>query len=188
MTYVEPLGLYLALYRYVNGAGAEVPFPGTSKNFVYTNTDSSQDLISKSEIYLSVVKPEQANGEAFNIADSADPGSWSRKWPILAGYFGLKGTDPVNDGWSDLDGWWNEHQEEYREMCQKFGLQFRTIPPESWIFVKAGFTLLDRNREMSLDKIRSVGFTEGIPVGQGHCRIFDRLVDAKFIPSKESFA
>ncbi|KAI9923736.1 hypothetical protein AWENTII_011885 [Aspergillus wentii] len=28
MNYVEAIALYLALYRYVNGAGATVPFPG----------------------------------------------------------------------------------------------------------------------------------------------------------------
>lgn len=49
-------------------------------------------MIAKAEIYLSVVKPEEANGEAFNITDTATPGPWSMKWPILTEYFGLKGT------------------------------------------------------------------------------------------------
>ncbi|KAL4896047.1 hypothetical protein BDV59DRAFT_199268 [Aspergillus ambiguus] len=171
MTSVEPLVLYLALHRYINGADAEAPFPGTFKNFIYTNTDSSQDLISKSEIYLSIVKPAEADGNAFNIVDSSDPGSWSRKWPILAVYFGLKDTDSVEDAWSGLDGL----LEEYKKMWGKYGLNFRAISPEAWIFVKEGFTLLDRNREMGLDKIRNVGFKEELPVGQGHCKIFDRL-------------
>ncbi|EHA22330.1 hypothetical protein ASPNIDRAFT_136740, partial [Aspergillus niger ATCC 1015] len=65
------IALYLSLYRYVYGYGATVPFPGTPTNYVYTFTDSSQDIISRAEIYLSVVKPDEANGEAFNIADTA---------------------------------------------------------------------------------------------------------------------
>ena len=188
MTYVEPLGLYLALYRYIHGAGANVTFPGTKKNFVYTYTDSSQDLISKAEIYLSVVNPDAANGEAFNIADTAKPGPWSDKWPILAEYFGLKGTGPGEKGWEEIDVWWEEHQEEYKKMCEEYGLRVRQIPAATWIFVKAGVTLLDRNREMSLDKIRSVGFTEEQPVGHSHHAAFDHMAEAKIIPPRNALA
>ncbi|KAL3440282.1 hypothetical protein BJX65DRAFT_316749 [Aspergillus insuetus] len=192
MTYVEPLALYLSLYRYVHGPGAVVPFPGTKNNFVYTYTDSSQDIITRAEIYLSVVKPEAANGEAFNIADTATPGPWSVKWPILAGYFGLKGTGPgawgEKGGWGEIDTWWNEHQDAYAKMCAEFGLQKRTIEPATWVFVKAGLTLLDRNREMSLDKIRKVGFTEELPVGEGHVRTFNRIAVEGIIPSRGAWA
>lgn len=186
MTYVEPLALYLSLYRYVNGAGADITFPGTKKNFTYTYTDSSQDIISKAEIYLSVVNPDAADGEAFNIADTAKPGPWSIKWPLLAKYFGLRGTGPGEKGWEEIDVWWEEHQEDYKKMCAEYGLQYREIPAATWIFVKAGFTLLDRNREMSLDKIRSVGFTEENPIGHSHYAVFDRIAEAKFIPSRSA--
>jgi hypothetical protein len=192
MTYVEPLALYLSLYRYVHGPGAVVPFPGTQKNFVYTYTDSSQDIITRAEIYLSVVKPEAANGEAFNIADTATQGPWSVKWPILAGYFDLKGTGPgawaEKGGWGEIDVWWNEHQDAYVKMCAEFGLQKRTIEAATWIFVKAGLTLLDRNREMSLDKIRKVGFTEELLVGEGHLRTFDRIAAEGIIPPRSAWA
>ncbi|KAL2785629.1 hypothetical protein BJX66DRAFT_314465 [Aspergillus keveii] len=192
MTYVEPLALYLSLYRYVHGPGAVVPFPGTQKNFVYTYTDSSQDIITRAEIYLSVVKPEAANGEAFNIADTATQGPWSVKWPILAGYFDLKGTGPgawaEKGGWGEIDVWWNEHQVAYVKMCAEFGLQKRTIEAATWIFVKAGLTLLDRNREMSLDKIRKVGFTEELLVGEGHLRTFDRIAAEGIIPPRSAWA
>ncbi|KAK1146139.1 hypothetical protein N8T08_003228 [Aspergillus melleus] len=82
MTYVEPIALYLSLYRYVHGADSEVPFPGTFKNYVYTSTDTSQNVLSKAEIYLSIMTPDSANEQAFNVADTSDPGSWSRKWPF----------------------------------------------------------------------------------------------------------
>ncbi|KAJ5360104.1 hypothetical protein N7517_009295 [Penicillium concentricum] len=188
MNFVEPLALYLALYRFVNGPDARVTFPGTKANFTYTFTDSSQDMISKSEIYLSVVQPDQANGEAFNIADTDVPGPWSVKWPILAEYFGLKGTGPGERGWENLEEWWNEHQDNYRRMCKTYGLEHRIIPPSSWIFLKAGFTLLDRNREMCLDKIRAVGFKEEIPVGKGHIIALERIAEAKLIPSRRALS
>jgi hypothetical protein len=72
------------------------------------------------------VKPTAANGKAFSLADTATPGPWSAKWPILAGYFGLKGTRPgewgEKGGWGEIDTWWNEHQDAYAEMCAEFGL------------------------------------------------------------------
>lgn len=188
MTFIEPLALYLALYRFVNGPNANVTFPGTKTNFTYTFTDSSQDLISKSEIYLSVVQPDQANGEAFNIADTNVLGPWSVKWPIIAEYFGLRGTGPGERGWEDLEEWWNEHQNDYRRMCKAYQLEYRDVPPSSWIFLKAGFTLLDRNREMCLDKIRAVGFKEEIPVGQGHIIALERIAEADLIPSRHALS
>ncbi|KAL2801595.1 hypothetical protein BJX63DRAFT_442177 [Aspergillus granulosus] len=163
MTYVEPLALYLSLYRYINGPGATVPFPGTKKNFVYTYTDSSQDIITRAEIYLSVMQPEAANGEAFSIADTATPGPWSAKWPILAENFGLKGTGPGEHGES---GWG------YRQvMCEEYGLKQRTIEDATWVFVKAD----------------AVGFTEELPVGQGHINTFDRIAVEKIIPPKSAW-
>lgn len=182
MTYVEPLALYLALYRYVNGPNASVQFPGTQKNYTYTFTDSSQDIISKSEIYLSVVKPEQANGEAFNIADTETPGPWSVKWPLLASYFGLQATGPTDDQWADIDTWWREHDEDYKRMCEEYGLQYRQINEAAWIFCKVGFTLLHRNRELSLQKIRSLGFNEESPVGQSYINTFEHMEKEKILP------
>lgn len=127
MTYMEPLALYLALYRFVHGPGAVVKFPGTKSNFTHTYTDSSQDVMARAEIFLSVEKPCEANGEAFNIADTATPGPWSVKWPIVAAYFGLRGGGPGELGWKGIDDWWFEHQDEYQNMCDKFGLRKRSI-------------------------------------------------------------
>lgn len=94
MSFLEPVGLFLALWRYVNGPGAEIPYIGTEPNNRHTNTDSSHDIIARSEIYLSVVKSTEASGEAFNIADYATPVSWVERWPTMVRYFGLKGVPP----------------------------------------------------------------------------------------------
>ncbi|RDH35148.1 hypothetical protein BDQ94DRAFT_168820 [Aspergillus welwitschiae] len=184
MTTVEPIALYLSLYRYVYGHGATVPFPGTPTNYVYTFTDSSQDIISRAEIYLSVVKPDEANGEAFNIADTATPGPWCVKWPILAEYFGLKAIGPTQRDYAAIDKWWYDHQDDYDRMCKEYGLQKRQIGPDTWLFVYAGFKLLDRDREFSLDKIRSIGFMEERSVGKGHLLAFDRMARVGVIPAR----
>ncbi|KAL5336870.1 hypothetical protein BJX70DRAFT_371360 [Aspergillus crustosus] len=186
---------YLALYRFVHGAGSKVSFPGTAQNFVYTFTESSQDIIARSEIYLSVTKPNEAHGEGFNIADTATPASWSVKWPILAEYFGLEGAGPVErntDGenesgaeWGELDKWWDEHQHQYLRFRNEYGLRERVIDRATWMFVKGGFVLLDRDRELSLDKIRGLGFTEEWPAGKGHYLAFDQMAAEKIFPGRD---
>lgn len=98
MTYVKPVALYLALYCYINRPGAKINFPGTKRNYAYMFTDSSQDIITWSEIYLSVKKPEKVNREGFNITDTATLGLWSVKWPVLSEYFRLEGTRQGHDG------------------------------------------------------------------------------------------
>lgn len=189
MTYVEPIALYLMLFRYVNGPGATVVFPGPYTNYIHTYTPSSQDIIARSELFLSVEKPDQAHGEAFNTADSATPMPWTLVWPKLCEYFGLngEGASPEDKGWKDIDKWWVAHQGEYKKMCEEYGLTPREIPEATWIFLSAGFSFLGRDRELSLDKIRSVGFTEEYPVAHGYFRVFERLVEEKILLSTEAW-
>lgn len=42
--------------------------------------------------------------------------------------------------------------------------------------------LLDRNHEISLDKIRGLGFTKELPVGHGYFKAFDHMVQEKILP------
>lgn len=72
-------------------------------------------------------------------------------------------------------------------MCEEYELRPREIPAATWIFLAAGMSFLARDRDLSLDKIRSVGFTEEYPVGDGYFRVFDRLVQEKIIHSKEAW-
>ncbi|KAL3443741.1 hypothetical protein BJX65DRAFT_320432 [Aspergillus insuetus] len=187
MTYVEPLALYLMLYCHVNGPGATAVFLGSYNHYIHTYTPSSQDIIARSELYLSVEEPDQAHGEAFNTADNATPAPWTLVWPKLCGYFGLnaQGAEPEDKGWKDIDKWWIAHQDDYKKMCEEYGLRPREILPETWILLSAGFTFLGRNREMCLDKIRGLGFTEEYPAGHGYFRVFERLVEEKIVVGKE---
>ncbi|KAL3428757.1 hypothetical protein BDV09DRAFT_203925 [Aspergillus tetrazonus] len=140
MTYTEPVALYLMLFRYVNGPGATAVFPGSYINYIHTYTSSSQDIIARSELYLSLKKPDQAHAQGATAEDKA---------------------------WKDIDKWWVAHQDDYRKMCKEYDLRLRKIPEATWIFLSAGFTFLGRNREMSLEKIRNVGFTEEYPLADG---------------------
>jgi nucleoside-diphosphate-sugar epimerase len=92
----QHLGLYLSLYRYLNGEGAEVQFPGTTQSYKNLFNDSFQDSIAKFSIYAAL--NGLGNGEGYNTCGSGTPASWSQRWPIICEYFGLKGVAPPADG------------------------------------------------------------------------------------------
>ena len=104
------------------------------------------------------------------------------------GLFRAKGTGPSAHGWGGTDQWWNDHQADYQKMCESYGLQQRKVPESAWTFVRAILTMLDRNRELSLEKIRTIGFTEELPVGHGHYVTLDRMVEERIIPPKHFLA
>ncbi|KAJ5196062.1 hypothetical protein N7449_006541 [Penicillium cf. viridicatum] len=187
MTYVEPLALYLMLYRYLNGSGATVVFPAPYANYIHTYTSSSQDIIARSELYLSVEKPDQTHGEALNTAENATPESWAVVWPKMCEYFGLnaEGARPEDKGWTLTSG--GSHTRTITRRCAKsmvctlarfprrLGFSFQQASA-SWV----------ATRELSLDKIRTVGFTEEDPIAYGYFQVFDHLAQEKIIPSKEA--
>lgn len=72
-------------------------------------------------------------------------------------------------------------------MCAEYGLQARTIPADTWLFgLVLGHSYLIRDRHLSLDKIRSLGFTETLGAAEGHHIAFDALAQAKIIPAKQA--
>lgn len=72
-------------------------------------------------------------------------------------------------------------------MCAEYGLQERTIPADSWLFcLVLGHSYLIRDRHLSLDKIRSLGFTETLGTAEGHILAFDLLAKAKIIPESDA--
>lgn len=117
------LGLYLSLVAELNGKGAEVQFPGTAKSYEILCNDSSQDVVAKTAIYASL-HPDKTAGERFNAADGK-PSSWSKKWPIICEYFGLKGVGPPPEEGSagpDPAQVLAEHVDEWKAIEAKYGL------------------------------------------------------------------
>lgn len=88
---------YLALYKAIHGAGAEVPFPGTTKSWVAKTILSSSEMIAHQTLHLSLTLPLTTKGESYNVADRKDPSSWEQDWPALCEWFGLKGIPPPDD-------------------------------------------------------------------------------------------
>ncbi|EPY53044.1 epimarase [Schizosaccharomyces cryophilus OY26] len=74
-------------------------FPGNEKIYKGLNDISYSGLIADFEVWAAQ-KPETSN-ERFNIVNG-DSHSWSRTWPKIADYFGLKIPKNQFDNWSSL--------------------------------------------------------------------------------------
>lgn len=115
----QTLALYLALYRYVEGEGAEVPFPGSEKSWVNQYNESPQDMVAHFSIFASL-HPEKTGGRSFNVGGQED--SWKGKWPIICEWFGLKGTGPRENA-PQPGKYIEEHRKQWDEMEREFGLK-----------------------------------------------------------------
>lgn len=178
------LGIYLTLYRAVEGEGAECPFPGTSKSWMCKSNDSSSDMIARQTLHLSLTLPKERKGEGFNVADARRPESWSTKWPQLCQYFGLKGTGP-SEGAPEVRTYIKEHFDTWKALEKKHGL--RTGIADSDLTFK-GFeyfllTQFDFDRQYDMTKMyETTGFTEERSVMEAWGGVWDRMKAAKIIP------
>ncbi|KAF2790608.1 hypothetical protein K505DRAFT_282313 [Melanomma pulvis-pyrius CBS 109.77] len=177
------LGIYFSLFREVEGEGAQCPFPGTDKSWRALSNDSSSDMIARQTIHLSLTLGADAKGEGYNVADEKAPSSWSVKWPILASYFGLKGTAPTPPG-TEIRKYIKSHMDVWEKLEKKKGLQTGHADSERTF---AGFeyflmTQFDFDRQYDMTKTYATGFEEerGTEVAWGG--VFDRMRTAKIIP------
>lgn len=180
------LSLYLSLYRDINGEGAEVVFPGTSKSWIAKCNDSSQDLIARFAIHASL-HPEISANERFNIADNAVASTWSAKWPIICAYFGLKGVPPTNGSGPDPAQYLGENADRWAELEKKYGLQKGRVSGNSRSF--QGFpafimSMFDFDRPLDLSKTHQAWGSgkEERNTQEAWYTAFDRFRAAKIIP------
>ncbi|RAK80836.1 SDR family oxidoreductase [Aspergillus fijiensis CBS 313.89] len=114
------LALSLSLYRYIHGRGAVVSFPGTPKSWTARAQDSSQDVIARFGIFLSLKSKGEVGGESFNVADAKEPGTWEGKWAVLCEYFGLVGVGPEEgEGWDPVE-FLQRHEAERGQMEREY--------------------------------------------------------------------
>lgn len=182
----QALALYLSLYRYVEGEGAEVPFPGTEKSYEILSNDSSQDIIAKFAIHASL-HPETSGGQAFNAADNAKPSSWSVKWPVICEYFKLKGVPPPAGGSGPQPTQYvEEHVEQWKELEKKHGLQSGRVGNDRSLgfFPYFIMTMFNFDRQLDMTKMHKTWgqATEQTDAKGAWWTAFDRFRKAKIIP------
>ena len=176
----QTLALYLSLFRWVEGAGASCPFPGSSKSWKALYNESPQDMVARFSIHASL-HPDQTAGRSFNCA--GEETSWSHKWPIICTYFDLKSQAPVEGSLRPAD-YIKEHRSQWDEMAAADGLEngFVDNNVSHPIFQYFIMTLLDFDRHMDMSAMRSTGYGEMIDTKQCWTLAFDRMRHAKIIP------
>ena len=183
----QHLALYLSLFRHLNGEGAAVTFPGNTKSWTALSTDSSQDLIARFSIHAALNPKTCGQGQRFNTADNTSPSSWSKKWPIICAYFGLKGAGPPESGSGPQPGdYLAEHVEEWKKMEKEKGLETgRVGNNRSYggfpFFIMSMFNF-DRHLDMTIGHKAWGDRTEEVDTKTAWYTAFDRFRQANIIP------
>lgn len=187
------LGIFLSLYRAVEGEGAVCPFPGTEKSWVAQSNDSSSDMIARQTLHLSLTLPTERKGEAFNVADARKPESWSTKWPQLCSYFGLKGGPPPDPNAStngsaeplEVRKYISEHIQTWKDLEAKNGLR-KGIADSDLTFKGFEYFLLtqfDFDRQYDMKRMyETTGFTEERSTIEAWGGVFDRMRKFELMP------
>jgi hypothetical protein len=176
------MGIYLSLWREVHGDGSECPFPGTDKSWNALSNDSSSDMIARQTLHLSLSSKTEKGG-GYNVADEKTPSSWSKKWPALCSYFGLKGTGPSSSA-VEMRKFIKENMDTWSKLEKEKGLQSGhadspMIFPGFEYFLMTQF---DFDRQYDMSKTYGTGFEEERDVLTAWGGVFDRMRKAKIIP------
>ncbi|KAK6439955.1 hypothetical protein LTR95_003818 [Oleoguttula sp. CCFEE 5521] len=184
----QTLATYLACYREVEGEGAEVAFPGTEQSWPILSNDSSQDIVARFAIHC-VLNPQASGGRSLNTSDNSQPSSWSKKWPVICEFFGLKGTAPPAGGSGPQPGQYlTEHLEQWKALEKKHGLATGRVGNDRSF---AGFqyfimTMFNFDRQLDLTNMHAAwsdgGKVQEVDSKTAWWTAFERFRAAKIIP------
>jgi hypothetical protein len=180
------LGVFLGLWREIEGEGATCPYPGTQTAWVAKSNDSSADMIARQTLHLSLTLPLSQKGEGFNVADEKQPRSWEMKWPEICSYFGLIGTAPPSKVEpTEVRTYIKKNIETWNKMEERLGLKTGIADSELTFrgFEYFLLTQFDFDRQYDMTKIYRTGFKEERPTLQTWGGVFDRMKKARMIPS-----
>ena len=122
MNMAQAAGLFLSLYKEINGSGAEVAFPGDPNAWEALHTDTSQDILAKFHIFASL-HPEETKERAFNVVDGPAT-AWKEVWPEICEYFGLKGVPPAGSGEPfKAVKWMQERRSAWSGFVEKYAIE-----------------------------------------------------------------
>ncbi|KAJ5377943.1 uncharacterized protein N7496_005352 [Penicillium cataractarum] len=178
----QTTGIFLGLYRALEGPGARVAFPGTEAGWKLLSTDSNQDIIAQFCIHASLQPRDNVHAQTFNIGDDATPLSWEKRWPILASYFGLEGVGPSDDAVTGPE-YVESHKEEFQALCKERGLKEDIMYTSIRNTGSRGsvMKLMDFDRNLDLSKARALGFNGELSTESSWYTAFDRVREAKLM-------
>ncbi|KAK7230080.1 hypothetical protein V2G26_002250 [Clonostachys chloroleuca] len=181
MNMAQGIAIYLTLYKEVKGAGATVPFPGYEHGYHSTHSDTFQDILSRMEIFAALHPEKCGDGGVFNVADG-QTATWAQVWPKLCEHFDLVGGSPDTNATPMLE-FIEKNKNVWREVAQRHGLNEKLVDEQGWGHTHFMLVDFDFNRQYDLSASRSVGFDEQIDTAEGYVRSWERMRNAKFLPS-----
>ncbi|KAL0934441.1 sirq protein [Colletotrichum truncatum] len=180
MNMAQGIGIYLTIYRAVNGAGATVPFPGRDHGYYSRHSDTFQDILSRMEIFAAVNIDKCGHGGVFNVANGKAV-SWSQVWPGLCSHFGLVGEAPVANSMK-MEDFVKEHKDEWLALARKHGVNEKLVDQYGWGFLHFMLVDFDFDRHYDLSRSREVGFLEEIDTVKSYVLSWERMRAAKQLP------
>jgi hypothetical protein len=180
MNIAQNLGLWLSLVKDIQGDGAEVVFPGSWKAYTAKHSDSSQMLVGRFVVQVSL-QTEGTDGQIFNIADGMS--TWEEDWPRICALFKLNGVGP-KEGVVTGKEWVMRYKDQWAGWVSKYNLKEGVLEGNDWEFI--GFLMeVESDRQMELQKARDLGFAgemDGSDVVAGYASAFELMRAAKMIP------
>jgi hypothetical protein len=171
---------YLSLYAHSQGAGAEVVFPGSAQGADALFSPVSGPILGRLAVYAAL-HPDRCGARILNVADADAPTTFRSLWPAIAAWFGLVGrVDDLLGGGVLKPG---EYVAAHKHVFEEKGLG-RALT----CGVGAGTAQLDGlgwwlsfDRQLSLERLRSTGFTEARAPIDGWIEAFEALRAAGII-------
>lgn len=180
MNLAQGIGMYLAMYREIHGAGAKAGWLGTENSWKCKHQDTSQDILAKMEIYAATHIEECGNGRAFNAADGKIV-TWEEVWPKLCENFGLVGKGPTA-GTLPVEEFVKSNRDAWERLTKKYGLKKEAAEEHNWQFVHFMLATFDFDRQFDLTKCREAGFKEEIDTAEGYINAWEKMRKAKILP------
>ncbi|KAH7052016.1 hypothetical protein B0J12DRAFT_710262 [Macrophomina phaseolina] len=183
MNMAQGIAIYHTIYREVKGAGAAVPFPGREHGYYSTHSDTFQDILSKMEIYAALNPDKCGGGGVFNVADGK-AAAWAEVWPRLAEHFGIIGTGPATGtDKKSMEEFVKENRAAWSALAKKHGIKEEIVDQQGWGHTHFMLVDFDFDRQYDLSRSREVGFSEEIDTVEGYIKAWERMRDAKILPT-----
>ncbi|OJJ43517.1 hypothetical protein ASPZODRAFT_145871 [Penicilliopsis zonata CBS 506.65] len=178
----QTMGVYLSLFRAIEGPGARIAFPGSEAGWRVRSTDSNQDIIARFCIHASLQPADRVHDRTFNIADAATPVSWEQRWPVLTAFFGLEGVGP-HEGSEHPTAYLDRHWDQVRQICAANGLHEDTVyrSTHNTGARMGSLRLMNFDRPLDLTRARELGFTDEMDTAASWYLAFTRAREAKIL-------
>jgi hypothetical protein len=179
----QSLGIYLSLFRHVNGKGSKVPWPGTRKSYTVLSSQTNQDVLARFSIWASLNPQVTGQGQAFNVVDSNKASSWAERWALICSLFDLEASGFSETAMSAPE-FIDTHRTEWDALAEKHGLKSGLLDNNiaNPFFFENILSLFDYDHQISADKMYKVGFQESLDERKSWTLAFERFRNAKIIP------